>query len=693
MADDYEGVEVAGLAVVAADTGRIFLAQRSPDDSDDPDVRETWETVGGHLDDGETPWDGAVREFTEEIGFAPPEGQVTGGWRSDDGVYQGFVLQIPYEFNVSDWTPTDEVQAVGWFDQPGVEALGDRLRPEVRKTMNWALIFGEQVAASGWGAPSDNLKIVKRKETEMATAQVVDKTVDEDDDDDFDPDDFSDFDTAVDFEGHVPFHGVAIAFDQDTGDRRAFPSEGTVRVRAVPIPLMFAKRKGQGHDGAEITGLITRVTRDDEANLMRFSGYFADTSSTDDLIGLTAEFGRLNLSVDLDDVREVRHDETSGVTIFADSRIAGMTALAIGAFAETYIALGPSDNPEEDATPEEAQALVASAVEPDVASVEFARGPGWVTHPRATSRLHRYWTKGKGAAKIRWGQGGDFYRCRRLVGAKIAKNSPEDMRFINQICARWHKDAIGIWPGQHKTDLKASVAPSFEGLTASALAPLPAEWFTEPSTSQMTFTHDEATGLTRVSGMIAEWRRCHLGYDGRCVLPPRGGSYRLFRKGTITTSKGELPVGTLVFGTGHPELKTSIAEAQARYDNLGRAWAFVNVGENRQGIWYSGIVNPDLSAETVFALKAGGAVSGDWKAYEGRSELIAAVSVNVPGFPQPLVAAAFGENDEILAMTAAGIVMPEYLRTERLDQLRELALTVSRSDRIDTLKALIEGEI
>src|SRR5690606_17936487 len=42
-------------------------------------------------------------------------------------------------------------------------------------------------------------------------------------------------------------------------------------------------------------------------------------------------------------------------------------------------------------------------------------GPGWITHPVPTGRIRRYWTKGKGAAKIRWGMGGDFNRCRRQL--------------------------------------------------------------------------------------------------------------------------------------------------------------------------------------------------------------------------------------------------------------------------------------
>jgi len=79
--------------------------------------------------------------------------------------------------------------------------------------------------------------------------------------------------------------------------------------------------------------------------------------------------------------------------------------------------------------------------------VEFGRGPGWVTNPKETKRLHDYWVRGKGAGEIRWGQDGDFARCERKVGEKIGENDPAKLRFIKQICAQWHKDATGATPG------------------------------------------------------------------------------------------------------------------------------------------------------------------------------------------------------------------------------------------------------
>jgi hypothetical protein len=43
-------------------------------------------------------------------------------------------------------------------------------------------------------------------------------------------------------------------------------------------------------------------------------------------------------------------------------------------------------------------------------SVNYGRGPGWITNPVATKRIHDYWTKKgqEGYAKIGWGTAGDF---------------------------------------------------------------------------------------------------------------------------------------------------------------------------------------------------------------------------------------------------------------------------------------------
>lgn len=66
---------------------------------------------------------------------------------------------------------------------------------------------------------------------------------------------------------------------------------------------------------------------------------------------------------------------------------------------------------------------------------------------RNTERLKSYWTHGEGAAKIRWGEGGDWERCvREVTKAVKGKMSPED---IKGFCENRHKEATGMTTSEH----------------------------------------------------------------------------------------------------------------------------------------------------------------------------------------------------------------------------------------------------
>jgi len=116
---------------------------------------------------------------------------------------------------------------------------------------------------------------------------------------------------------------------------------------------------------------------------------------------------------------------------------------------------------EEDVTEDDAMASLRKLF------TEFGRGPGWVTNPEATRRLHSYWVKGEGAQKIRWGVPGDFKRCETLVGEKIAENDPGKMRFIKNICAQWHRDATGATPGHAPGESKHALIDEEEARVAA----------------------------------------------------------------------------------------------------------------------------------------------------------------------------------------------------------------------------------
>ena len=62
----------------------------------------------------------------------------------------------------------------------------------------------------------------------------------------------------------------------------------------------------------------------------------------------------------------------------------------------------------------------------------------------ATERLNRYWTEGPGAAKIRWGEGGDWYRCVTQLGKYI-----HDPDVVKGHCEKLHQRATGMTTAEH----------------------------------------------------------------------------------------------------------------------------------------------------------------------------------------------------------------------------------------------------
>jgi 8-oxo-dGTP pyrophosphatase MutT (NUDIX family) len=131
----------AGIAVKAADTGRVLLLRRAhydPAQPDDPEA-DRWEFPGGKLDGDEPPFDGAAREWSEETGIFLPPGQVVASWTRQN--YQGFLYLVPTEIiEPEDWHAIDNpdnpdgnhyIELVQWVD-PHVARTWPDLRSELQ---------------------------------------------------------------------------------------------------------------------------------------------------------------------------------------------------------------------------------------------------------------------------------------------------------------------------------------------------------------------------------------------------------------------------------------------------------------------------------------------------------------------------------------------------------------------------------
>lgn len=700
FADGYEGVTVAGVLVVARDSGTMLLAQRAMDPEDDPEVQETWEMPGGHLESGEEPFAGAAREFEEEIGVTLPIGAVTHGWRAgDEGQYQGFVYAVDEQFAVDPASADpEEVQNVMWVTPEEAGTLN--LRPEFAKNDLTALVA---TAVSG-------------NEDEMTEQAVeTDETEPE-----FDPLEF--------VPAPIPVHGVLAPEGVATGDGRGF-SEGSVTRRPLRLPLSDQRVSVSGHDGSVVTGSVDRLMRRD--GLIHWEGSLMPSEDTEDLIERMVFFdGRFGVSVDGDNgVQDAARSKMTNQMWFESVRASGLTAVAIPAFHEAYIAFGTHpDMPDDDTDAVLAASGLGSTDIIGARPEEFRRGPGWVTNPTETRRIHAYWTKKgqPGYAKIGWGTPGDWRRAKALIGEKIAKNSPEKMRFLNQIISQWHFDALGYWPGElgkpgNPPDTKenrrraARHAASSRGielaegdatweavLTSSAGSAVypPLTYFHNPFAGEdlwerpsLTIHDPDTDGVRRVTGYAAEWGVCHIGYSNRCVEPPRTGSddYPEFHLGLTRTSEGHIPTGVLTYGVEHRDAETILRETpeQAYFDNVANAWAAVRLGEDERGIWFSGVVLPGVPEEDLVAIQASGQVSGEWK----YGALRACLAVNVPGYPVRQATAAYDENGNVIALAASAFASvdngtagsecdPEPTPVERIAALAK----IDAETRMDSLR-------
>lgn len=207
-------------------------------------------------------------------------------------------------------------------------------------------------------------------------------------------------------------------------------------------------------------------------------------------------------------------------------------------------------------------------------------------------------------------------------------------------------DGIDITLGARETRDLAVVA----SVTDVKIKTYDPELFADPKLPGPTRpTMNQSTG--RIYGHLAEWG--HILRGGQDPVPHNYNGYANFHTSQVMLDNGkQLSVGRLTVKGGHAPTTPglSVATARAHYDNVCTAFGLVRVGEDAHGIWFSGVPAPGVDPET-FQQGMTAPLSGDWRDAGSGLDMIAAHSVNSPGFP--IYSAATGPDGRDVALVAS----------------------------------------
>lgn len=467
------------------------------------------------------------------------------------------------------------------------------------------------------------------------------------------------------------WHGVLAVEGVETGDGRIF-AENALVWRDLPLSLYWQRKTADGHDASVIVGNITNIWRD--GNLIRGEGFFNLNApeggdswrDAHDAFQLVKDGFMRGVSVTLDDIKD--HDvemvwpenaESAGDgldalfmqpenTIFHHGRILDGTLTGQPALQEAFISIGAtpanlvpaptavvaahqtttSDEPWDT---DKSLAALPPVLEAHVARAAFAYvGLGDQVNKIDCRFLHHNISANglPAAANLTACAAG----IGALNGARGGTNlGPFERQVIYEHLAAHLRDA-----DREPTPLVSiEEAEAVAVLTAALNVPVapPAEWFENPQFTEITPLQVGDDGFIR--GHLARWGVCHTSFSSTCVTPPFEEEFSFFTTGEIQTREGtRFPVGQLTLGTGHAPTNLGARPAAAHYDHTGFAVADVACGADDHGIWVAGALCPDIDEVTVRRLRAS-ALSGDWRRIGGQLRLVAALVVNVPGFPIP----------------------------------------------------------
>lgn len=390
------------------------------------------------------------------------------------------------------------------------------------------------------------------------------------------------------------FYGVAVVEDSQTGDCRVFgPGSLFWDEPSLPVPLGWQVQDAPGHDGSVVCGRIDAYMR--FGNLIGYTGTWDVEGAGWETRRLVAGKFLRGISVDTDDI-----DVT---VVTPDGEVVDPMAMMFGDGDDAILLIEKARIRSQTMcrVPAFTEAFIANGTPPD----------GWAGEQ-------------PGAA---------------LPAEQAPSETPPPPPAPEAVTA-------ALVAAAERADLPALELPSLSDFTNPGL--------TQPT--RLTVTDDG-----RVFGHLAVWSICHMGVQGECLTAETlvsDTNYAYFTRGKVETDQGLVAVGPLTMGTGHASLSPHLSANRVidHYDNTGTAVADVAVGNDEHGIWMAGRIRPGVSAEQVYALRATGSVSGDWRPIGTCSELVAALVVNVPGFPIPDMQ--LSQMDGNVALVASGVLRP-----------------------------------
>lgn len=153
---------------------------------------------------------------------------------------------------------------------------------------------------------------------------------------------------------HMGWAGPLAPIDIATGDRRRFQA-GALTSRPLPLPFMWQKHRGKGHDGAVTVGALTSYDLAPDGSIINAAGYFLDPARIPEVAEAMhlVEHGVVGPSVDLGPGMKVAFMSEQaggefnpqacsvdgscpddGEAVITQGEIVGATLVPIAAFAE-----------------------------------------------------------------------------------------------------------------------------------------------------------------------------------------------------------------------------------------------------------------------------------------------------------------------------------------------------------------------